>query len=152
MLRTRWLARAPIPLYRSGFGWLLGSRLLLLEHRGRTSGQLRYVVLEVVDHAGPDRYVVASGFGEASQWARNVAADPRVRVTVGRRGPVRALAHRLDADASLAAVDRYARAHPQAWARLRPLLQSSSGGPVGERGDGLVAVILDVVTRPPTPR
>lgn len=157
ILRTRWLARAPIHLYRSGFGWTLGSRLLLLEHRGRTSGRLRYVVLEVVDHPRPDRYVVVSGFGERAQWARNVAADPRVRVTVGHRGPVRALAHRLDEDASAAALARYARAHPRAWARLRPLVESASGEPLDERagtdhprGAGLVAVALDVVS--PLPR
>ncbi|WP_190820398.1 PNPOx family protein [Saccharopolyspora pogona] len=44
----RWLARAPIPLYRRGLGWLLGIRIMMLEHRGRRSGQLRYAVLEVL--------------------------------------------------------------------------------------------------------
>ncbi|HTM84573.1 MAG TPA: nitroreductase family deazaflavin-dependent oxidoreductase, partial [Mycobacterium sp.] len=38
--------RAPIWLYRARLGALLGSRLLMLEHRGRTSGARRYVVLE----------------------------------------------------------------------------------------------------------
>lgn len=148
MLHTHWLARAPIWLYRSGFGWLLGTRLLLLEHRGRSSGRLRHVVLEVVDHPSPHRFVVASGFGERAQWVRNVALDPRVRVTVGRRGPVRAVAHRLDQDASAATITRYAQAHPRAWSRLRPLLEGASGRPVGERGAGLVAIALDVADPP----
>lgn len=147
VLRTRRLARAPIAVYRLGFGWLLSSRLLLLEHRGRVSRRLRHVVLEVIDHPAPDRFVVASGLGEQAQWVRNVAADPRVRVTVGRRGPVRALARRLDDAESVAAVTRYAREHPRAWARLRPVLVSGSGGRVGERGGGLVAFALDVAQR-----
>lgn len=40
-LRTRWLVRAPIWLYRARLGAVLGSRLLMLEHTGRTSGQRR---------------------------------------------------------------------------------------------------------------
>ena len=48
-LRTRWLVRAPINLYRVGLGFLFGTRLLMLEHVGRRTGARRYVVLEVVD-------------------------------------------------------------------------------------------------------
>ncbi|MET8156751.1 hypothetical protein ABZT47_10295 [Sphaerisporangium sp. NPDC005289] len=38
VLRTRRLVRAPIWLYRAGLGILFGSRLLMLEHIGRTTG------------------------------------------------------------------------------------------------------------------
>ncbi|MDG4803790.1 nitroreductase family deazaflavin-dependent oxidoreductase [Micromonospora sp. WMMD980] len=78
----RWLARAPIPLYRNGLGRLLGRRLMMLEHRGRRSGLPRYVVLEVVDRE-PGALFLASGYGPASQWFRNVRADPAVRVWTG---------------------------------------------------------------------
>jgi hypothetical protein len=57
------LVRAPVGLYRARLGFLLGSRLLMLEHTGRKSGARRYVVLEVVGHPRPRTYVVASGFG-----------------------------------------------------------------------------------------
>ena len=63
LLRVRWLARAPIGLYRARLGFLLGSRLLMLEHLGRKSGARRYVVLEVVARPRPGTYVVASAFG-----------------------------------------------------------------------------------------
>ena len=77
MLRTRWLVRAPIWLYRWRMGARLGSRFLVLEHLGRVSGQRRYVVLEVVDH--PLRsYVVVARLGDRAQWLRNVQANPRV--------------------------------------------------------------------------
>ena len=102
---------------------MVGSRLLMLEHVGRTSGLKRYVVLEIVDHPVPDRYVVVSGFGDRAQWFRNVAANPRVRVYLGSRAPVSATAHRLDPDASAASLGCYADAHPRSWAKLRPVLE-----------------------------
>jgi deazaflavin-dependent oxidoreductase (nitroreductase family) len=65
---------------------------LLLEHIGRKSGARRYAVLEVVDHPRADEYVIVSGFGEQSQWYRNVVAKPHVRVSVGLRCNAPALA------------------------------------------------------------
>jgi len=62
-LTTRWLVRAPIGIYRAGLRFVFGSRLLMLEHRGRSSGRRRFVVLEVVDRPARDEYVIASGFG-----------------------------------------------------------------------------------------
>jgi hypothetical protein len=46
LLRSRRLVRAPIWLYRIRAGGLLGTRMMMLEHIGRTSGERRYVVLE----------------------------------------------------------------------------------------------------------
>jgi hypothetical protein len=43
----RALLRAPIWLYRAGLGGLLGRRVLLLTHIGRSTGRARQVVLEV---------------------------------------------------------------------------------------------------------
>lgn len=82
----RWLARLPTGLYRVGLGGLLGSRFLLIEHRGRRSGLTRRTVVEVVRHdPDADAWIVASGWGERAQWFRNLQADPRARVTHGRR-------------------------------------------------------------------
>lgn len=75
LLRARWLVRAPIWLYRGRLGIVFGSRLLMLEHTGRTSGARRYAVLEVIDRPSPGRYVVSSGFGARAQWFRNVQAN-----------------------------------------------------------------------------
>lgn len=41
ILRNRRLVRAPVWLYRARLGALLGSRMLMLEHVGRSSGQSR---------------------------------------------------------------------------------------------------------------
>src|SRR5690625_1157096 len=82
----RRIARAPIVLYRLGLGGLLGRRFVLLEHRGRRSGQIRQVVLETIS-VDPDVIHVVSGYGDESQWLRNVRADPRVRATCGWARP-----------------------------------------------------------------
>lgn len=125
LLHTRWLVRAPIWLYRAGFGFLLGPRMLMLEHTGRKSGTTRYVVLEVVERPRPGRYVIVSGFGERAQWYRNVVADPEVRVSNLFRRRVEARAIPIPPAEAHAALDRYKLQHPRAWRRLEPMLQAA---------------------------
>ncbi|MDN5765422.1 MAG: nitroreductase family deazaflavin-dependent oxidoreductase [Humibacillus sp.] len=129
-LRTRTLVRAPIPLYRNGFGWLFGSRMLMLEHTGRSSGQIRYVCLEVVERPAPDQIIIVSGFGEEAQWYRNLQADPHCFVSIGRRRHLTAHATLLDDNESALALGRYQRAHPRAWARLHGTIERAVNHPV----------------------
>ena len=102
----RFFFRAPLGLYRVGLGGLLGSRFLQLEHVGRTSGELRRTVLEVLETGDDGAPVIASGFGEGSQWFKNVSADPDVWVTRGRTRTA-ASADRLDHAAALDVFERY---------------------------------------------
>lgn len=83
ILRTKWLVRAPIALFRAGMGFLFGGRMLLLEHIGRTSGEARYVVLEVLTRPSRGEVVIASGFGRKSQWLQNIQANPDCHVSIG---------------------------------------------------------------------
>ena len=87
----RWLARAPIPLFRHGAGQLMGTRMMMLEHTGRKTGEPRHTVLEVLDHR-PGVLMLVSGYGTRSQWLLNIRAQPAVRIWTGRiRGrPARA--------------------------------------------------------------
>lgn len=144
LLRVRWVVRAPVALYRARLGFVLGSRLLMLEHAGRTSGARRHVVLEVVDRPRPGTYVVVSGFGERAQWLRNVRADPRVRVYAGSRRPAPATARQLSAEDAAAALAAYAARHPRAWARLKPVLESTLGARIDETGTSLPVIALDL--------
>ncbi|MGW4632067.1 nitroreductase family deazaflavin-dependent oxidoreductase [Nocardia sp. NPDC004415] len=139
-LRTRWLVRAPILLYRAGLGFVFGSRLLMLEHRGRSSGHRRYVVLEVVDRPGAGEYVIVSGFGVGAQWYRNIVADPAVRISTGFRRGLPARATPMTETDSAHALERYAREHPRAWKKLRATIEEATGAPV----DTLPMVLLRV--------
>ena len=147
LLRVRGVARAPIWLYRARLGFVFGNRLLMLEHVGRTSGLKRYVVLEVVDHPTPTRYVVVSGFGERAQWFRNVEANPHVRVYLGSRRPAPATAHRRGRDASAESLNRYAEAHPRSWTKLRPFLEETLGRRIDEHGSELPVIAIDLVAK-----
>jgi len=129
ILQTRTLVRAPIWLYRAHLGVLFGHRMLMLEHIGRKSGARRYAVLEVVDRPGPDQYVIVSGFGEKSQWYRNVVADPHVRVSVGLRRDVPATATPMTPEAVEETLDRYARHHPRAWRTLQAAMSAALDTP-----------------------
>jgi deazaflavin-dependent oxidoreductase (nitroreductase family) len=82
----RWLLRAPLRLYDWRLGWLLGERFLRLSHVGRRSGHQHNTVLEVVgrNHSNGEVVVVA-GVGAHADWYRNVQADPRVNIIIGRR-------------------------------------------------------------------
>lgn len=145
LLRTRWLVRAPIWVYWARLGAVFGHRLLMLEHRGRVSGQRRYVVLEVVERRGHDEYVVVAGLGPSSQWYRNIKAHPHVSVSVGLRHRVPAAAEQLDPVAAAETLEHYRRQHPTAFARLepvisewaRPLASTDAGDNAGDNaGDG----------------
>ena len=83
---SRIFFRAPIWLYRLGFGWMFGERFLLLNHIGRKTGLPRQAVLEVVRHdKETDTYVVCVGFGKKSSWYQNLLKTPEVSIQVGRR-------------------------------------------------------------------
>ncbi|OLT53275.1 hypothetical protein BJF88_12295 [Cellulosimicrobium sp. CUA-896] len=123
LLRTRWLVRAPVALFRAGLGGLLGHRLLLLVHRGRSSGEARFVVLEVVDRPAPDRFVVVAGLGPRSQWYRNLVAEPRVLIRTGARRAARARATTLSPDDGARLLDDYGARSPRAWSTLEPVLR-----------------------------
>jgi deazaflavin-dependent oxidoreductase (nitroreductase family) len=75
----------PRHVYRHGWGWLLGRRFLQLTHTGRRSGRTHTTVLEVVrfDRVSGEVMVV-SGFGPGSDWFRNIKANARAEISIGR--------------------------------------------------------------------
>jgi deazaflavin-dependent oxidoreductase (nitroreductase family) len=118
---SRLLWRSPIWIYRLGLGRIMGSRLLLLNHTGRKSGQPRQNVLEVVDHnRETGSYFVASGFGKNSDWYLNIKQQPDAVIQVGsKKIPVTAVP--LSPDASGQAMVTYAHRHPKAAKQLMRL-------------------------------
>jgi deazaflavin-dependent oxidoreductase (nitroreductase family) len=144
-LQTRVLVRAPITLYRHNLGWMLGGRMLMLEHKGRRSGQARFACLEVVTRPGPERVVIVSGFGQRAEWYRNLQADPACFVSIGRLRRIPAHARFMTSSEASAALDHYQRAHPRAWDRLRQAIEKAAGHPVDQLP--MVELRLDLTHR-----
>jgi len=81
---ARWFFKGPSLVYVGPMAWLLATRsILLLETTGRRSGKPRRVTLSFM--ALPGRHIVFAGWGERADWFRNILAEPRVSVRIGRR-------------------------------------------------------------------
>ena len=124
--RLRTLLRLPIWLYRLRLGWLLGDRGLMLTHIGRKSGQLRQTILEVGGYdPATDTYTIGAGWGERSDWVRNIQQRSHVLVDVGRRR-FEATARRLPAAEAEGWFRDFARRHPF---EFRTLVRMATGQP-----------------------
>ncbi|MFF1919905.1 nitroreductase family deazaflavin-dependent oxidoreductase [Streptomyces sp. NPDC058221] len=112
--------RLPVHMFRAGLGPLFRGRLLLLVHTGRSSGQSRLTAVEVVESATVDgrrSWTVASGFGPAADWYRNLKRTPQATVQVGRRFHA-VTASELPAEEGGELMMRYAPRHPRVARRL----------------------------------
>ena len=106
--------RLPILLYRAHLGWLLGGRFVLVNHIGRTTGEVHRAVVEVVEHdSATGSYLVASGFGARSDWYLNLREHPQVTIQVGGRA-LAVEAAQLASDEGAEAMARYASRRPKA--------------------------------------
>ena len=115
---SRLLFRTPIWLYKLNLGWMMGNRFLKITHTGRVSGQSRQVVLEVVKYdPAIDTYYITAAWGEQSDWVKNIRANPRVQVQVGRR-KMEMVAEQLTPEQGEAVILDYAQRHPTAMKSL----------------------------------
>lgn len=128
---NRWVA---VPALRAGLGPLfstpvLGS-LMVLRTTGRKSGQPRDVPLgyAILDGAV---YCIA-GFGEATQWFRNIQAAPAVEVVLPL-STFRGLAEEVTDP------DEWARAFRQLMTNMGPIGRATSGDTRGLTDDELRA-------------
>ncbi len=81
----KWLFKMPILQYKLGLGWMIGSYVLLLTTTGRKTGKARCTPLEYIYNKETDSYRIAAGWGGKTDWYRNLKANPKVHVQVGRR-------------------------------------------------------------------
>jgi len=127
--------RFPILIYRARLGVLLGGRFLMLTHVGRSSGLLRYVVLEVVKQEAR-QWHVAAAYGDHADWLRNVRVHPQVTVDHrGHRTP--AVARELPIAEGAEILSEYALRHPRAAGQLGRLM----GVPIDRDPDAAAAKI-----------
>lgn len=97
----RALFKAPLLLWRLGFGPWLGHALLVLTYTGRRSGLPRRAVIEYRE-LGERKYVICA-FGQRADWLRSIQADPCVTIQTAD-GAEAALARRVTDDEELLAV------------------------------------------------
>ena len=104
--------RVPLPLYRRGWGWLLGRTFLLLVHAGRKTGK-PYSTIAMVLRYDPQTHeaVICSAWGQDADWIRNIRVCPALRVQIGRQSftPEQRF---LSREESLAVVAGFRRRHP----------------------------------------
>jgi deazaflavin-dependent oxidoreductase (nitroreductase family) len=77
--------RLPLPLYRRGWGGLLGHTFLLLVHAGRMTGKLHSTVAMVLRYDRRNHEaVICSAWGADTDWVRNIRVRPALQVQIGR--------------------------------------------------------------------
>jgi deazaflavin-dependent oxidoreductase (nitroreductase family) len=140
--------RLPIWLYRARLGWLLGDRFLMLTHTGRRSGLPRQTVIEVVRHdKGTDTYYVVSGWGDKSDWYRNIRKSPAVTIRVGGR-KFQARAEFIGLEQAIRLIEAYTRDHPTASRELAGLFLGERRQPGGEVSRQIAEKMPMVAFRP----
>lgn len=115
---SRLAFRLPIWLYHSHLGWLLGTRVVLLTHTGRKSGLPRQTVLEVVRYdPATGGCIVASGWGNKSDWYQNITANPKIVFQI-RSKRSEGIAQRLSPEGAAEELLDYGHRHPKALREL----------------------------------
>jgi deazaflavin-dependent oxidoreductase (nitroreductase family) len=98
---AKFIAKAPLVLWRLGLGPITGRGFLVLTTTGRKSGLPRRTMVEY--HRLNGKKYIASGFGKEAQWYKNIMADPRVTVQTSD-GTERMRAVRVTDDDELIAI------------------------------------------------
>ena len=108
--------KVPVFVARMGFaGWerVIGVEWMLLTTVGRKSGKKRYAMVDVLLHdKETDTYFIEVGFGQRSDWYRNIQASPVFQAQVGRR-KFRATAEELPREKTADVMVAFVRQRPK---------------------------------------
>ena len=140
--------RLPIWLYRLRLGWPLGNRFLLLTYIGRKSGLPRQTVIEVVKHDNEtDSFFVVSGWGNQSDWYRNIHKNPDVVINVSLR-KLHVHAEDIPLSEAVDILEEYTRRYPLAFKELTRLFLKEELQPGRESSQRLAEIMPMVAFRP----
>lgn len=145
--------RMPLHLWRMGCGWMLPRSFAVLTTTGRKSGAPRHVMVE---HTRIGKsFVIISGWGEKSQWVKNLEADPLVTVQTWRDGTVSGKASRVREEADIRQTYEQLKHSPA----VKPFLESmgieNTAEAVIANRDRLTIIRIDPTTErtpPPQPQ
>jgi len=126
--------RLPLPLYRTGWGWLfLGRTFLVLTHVGRKTGRSRATAAMVLsEDKTTGEAVICSVWGPRTDWIRNLHAHPAVRVQIGRESFVPQHRFLTDEEAFAVGVE-FRRRHPWRVRMIRRVLGADLGSDAAMR-------------------
>ncbi len=105
----KFLFKTPILLYRLGMGVLVGRLFMVLTTTGRKSGKPRRTAIEFHEFEG--KPTVMSGWGERTDWYRNLQADPRATVQTWH-GAQSVWARRIESEEELRRAFDWAQSNP----------------------------------------
>lgn len=109
----KWFFLAPRYLYRWHLGWLLGHHVLMITHIGRKTGRKRQTVVEAVNYDPKTQACQAlAGYGERTDWYRNIQARPALEVQIGSKRYV-PQQHFLSTEELLTILQDYEHRHPR---------------------------------------
>lgn len=132
----RRVLRFPVLLYRLGLGFLVSRSVLLLTTTGRKTGRPRVAAVGYIQNSATGRFYLTAGWKGESHWYRNVIANPRARVQLGRRR-FEGIAMPVSEEVAMGVIEEYTRRNPFApriWERW-----------MGKRFDGSRAALRTVV-------
>jgi deazaflavin-dependent oxidoreductase (nitroreductase family) len=129
----KWLLHAPTWLYRWHLGFLMGSRFVMIEHLGRTSGKLYRTVLEVAGRYPEEiQWIVTSGTGPKADWYRNLRVGTLQAIWSGSKRS-EATVRFLGAEEAASVFHDYELNHPKTAANLMNSMGVSYDGTKEDR-------------------
>ena len=143
----KWAYLLPRSLYGWHLGWLLGHHIMMITHVGRKTGVVRQTVVEAVNYDPKTQVCRAcAGWGEQTDWYRNIQAHPALEIQIGSRRYV-PQQHFLATEELLTLLQEYEHRHPRGLRLLfRHLGYPYDGSPEGLRA--IAQVIRGVEFRP----
>lgn len=120
----RRIFRFPVVLYRLGLGFLISRSVLLLTTKGRKTGRPSVAAVGYIRRPKTGNLYLTAGWKGESNWYKNVMANPRVRVQLGRHRFEGLVAPAAEADA-FSVIQEYNRRNPfgpriwERWTRRR---------------------------------
>lgn len=129
----KWFLHAPTWLYRGHLGFVMGDRFVMIEHLGRTSGNLYRTVLEVAgNYPDTNEWIVTSGTGPRADWYRNLRAGALQAVWIGSKRSD-ATVRFLDAEEAGSVFHDYESDHPRTAVKLMRSMGVSYDGTDADR-------------------
>lgn len=111
----KWFFLVPRYLYRWHLGWLLGPHCLMITHIGRKTGRKRQTVVEAVNYDPKTQSCFAvAGYGEQTDWYRNILVHPPLEIQVGNKRYVPQM-RLLSSEELLTLLQKYENRHPHGF-------------------------------------